>query len=85
MKWQHIPPETETRGGCGGNVACMGLSTSRFCLNGLAWGHRGGLCIRMSLHRSSALASAGGTDRDLAAPQFPRNYSEIIMNNIINV
>ncbi len=37
-------------------MACMGLSTNIFCLNGLAWGHRGGLCClctRMSLHRST--------------------------------
>jgi hypothetical protein len=34
-------------------VACMGLSTNLFCLNGLAWGHRGGLCTRMTLHRST--------------------------------
>jgi hypothetical protein len=31
----------------------MGLSTNRFCLNGLAGGHRGGPCTRQSLHTST--------------------------------
>ncbi len=31
----------------------MGLSSNRFCLNGLAWGHRSGQCTRRSLHKST--------------------------------
>ena len=31
----------------------MGLSSNRFCLNGLAGGNRGGLCTRLSLHKST--------------------------------
>ncbi len=34
-------------------VANMRLSMNRFCLNGLAWGHRGGQCTRRSLHKST--------------------------------
>ncbi len=31
----------------------MGLSSNKFCLNGLAGGHRGGLCTILSLHTST--------------------------------
>ena len=31
----------------------MGLSSNRFCLNGLAGGNRGGQCTRRSLHKST--------------------------------
>ena len=31
----------------------MGLSLNIFCLNGLAWGQRGDLCTRLSLHKST--------------------------------
>ena len=34
-------------------MAKMGLSSSRFCLNGLAGGHRGGPCSRRSQHTST--------------------------------
>ena len=37
----------------GVGVAKMGLSSNRFCLNGLAGGYRGGLCPRVSLHTST--------------------------------
>ena len=34
-------------------MAKMGLSSNRFCLNGLAGGHRGVQCTRWSLHTST--------------------------------
>ncbi len=40
-------------------VSCMDLSRNRFCLSGLAWGHRGGPCTRMSLHRSTVILPFG--------------------------
>ena len=36
----------------------MGLSLKRFCVNGLAWGHRGGPCTIRTLHKSTL--SVGG-------------------------
>jgi hypothetical protein len=43
VQWLHI----------GVGVAKMGLSSNRFCLNGLAGGHRGGPCTRRSLHKAT--------------------------------
>jgi hypothetical protein len=47
MQWWHIPPET--RCGC----VLHGPLHEQILLEELAWGHRGGPCTRMSLHRST--------------------------------